>query len=471
MYKDRAVLSNLVMMTFLFLSISPAQGMKSYDQEVCTAFAKVDCDNKPFIFAIQEGKVRRIIMKSKKDKKDILFLCQFFYPEYNSSATLPFDTAKYLANNGFSVSALCGYPKEYNTSGNVPLKETVEGVEIERIRYVELDRKKKINRLINYFSFTLAALVKVGKLRSYKSVIVYSNPPVLPIVPIIAKKLFGTKFLFVAYDIYPEVAYASKTLKSGDVIDRVMKCINKSLYKNVAHVISLTDEMKRFLLENRKNLTSDRITTIANWAHEKKQIPDEDAYKRFGYKNGQFVVSYFGNMGTCQDMDTLIQAAELLKDDNRVRFLIVGHGNKKEQVQNEILNKRLKNIQQLDFLHGKDFEQAVAISSCCVVSLEKGLKGTCAPSKYYSYLQGGHAVLGIVEKDSYLAKEINEKEIGFAVEIGDYNGLKNYIIKMENNIHATVKMGQNALKLYREKYDYNLAMKKYKNVFINILKM
>ena len=46
-------------------------------------------------------------------KKDILFLCQFFYPEHNSSATLPFDTAQYLANHGFSVDALCGYPKEY----------------------------------------------------------------------------------------------------------------------------------------------------------------------------------------------------------------------------------------------------------------------------------------------------------------------------------------------------------------------
>lgn len=409
-------------------------------------------------------------MKSKKDKKDILFLCQFFYPEYNSSATLPFDTAKYLANNGFSVSALCGYPKEYNTSGNVPLKETVEGVEIERIRYVELDRKKKINRLINYFSFTLAALAKVGKLRDYKSVIVYSNPPVLPVVPIIAKRLFGTKFLFVAYDIYPEVAYASKTLESGDVIDRVMKCINKSLYKNVAHVISLTDEMKRFLLENRKNLTSDRITTIANWAHEKKQTPDEDAYRRFGYENGQFVVSYFGNMGTCQDMDTLIHAAELLKDDDRVRFLIVGHGNKKDQVQNEIRNKGLKNVQQLDFLHGKDFEQAVAISSCCVVSLEKGLKGTCAPSKYYSYLQGGHAVLGVVEKDTYLAKEINEEHIGFAVEVGNQEGLKNAILKMVEDREETIGMGEKALWLYNNQYDYEIAMKKYYAVFNSIIR-
>ncbi len=67
-------------------------------------------------------------------KRDILFMCQFFYPEHNSSATLPFDTAKFLASRGFTVDALCGYPKEYNFDGEVPLEETVDGVNIRRVK-------------------------------------------------------------------------------------------------------------------------------------------------------------------------------------------------------------------------------------------------------------------------------------------------------------------------------------------------
>ena len=128
-------------------------------------------------------------------KKDILFLCQFFYPEYNSSATLPFDTAKYLASHGFSVGALCGYPKEYSKDKDVPIKETKDKVEIQRIKYLQLKRGSKIGRLINYFSFTFKALLHVGKLRKYKSVIVYSNPPILPLVPVIANMLFKTKII------------------------------------------------------------------------------------------------------------------------------------------------------------------------------------------------------------------------------------------------------------------------------------
>ena len=88
-------------------------------------------------------------------KYDILFLCQFFYPEHNSSATLPFDTAKCLANEGFSVGALCGYPKEYNDTKKVTAREKKDGVSIHRLRYLQLSRQSKLGRLVNYFSFIL----------------------------------------------------------------------------------------------------------------------------------------------------------------------------------------------------------------------------------------------------------------------------------------------------------------------------
>ena len=411
-----------------------------------------------------KNRYERIGATVASTKNDILFLCQFFYPEYNSSATLPFDTAKYLASHGFTVDGLVGYPKEYSVDKHLPLEETVEGVNIKRIKYMQLGRVGMVSRLINYFSFTFHAWLETSYLKNYETVIVYSNPPVLPIVPILAKKKYGTKFVFVAYDVYPEVAYASQSLTPGSMISKVMNWINRKLYSAVDCVVALTDEMKEFLLEKRSELTSNRVVTIANWAHEKESKPDHEAYERFGYKDGQFVVSYFGNMGTCQDVETMMEAAELLKDDERVRFLIVGHGNKKDAVEARIRERDLKNVQLLDFLTGKDFQQAVAISSCCIVSLERGLKGTCAPSKFYSYLQGGQPVLAVVEKDSYLAAEVEDKKIGHAVEIGDGKGLRDAIVTMVENPGECEAMGSRAKKLYEDQYAYEVAMEKYRKL-------
>lgn len=401
-------------------------------------------------------------------KKDVLFLCQFFYPEHNSSATLPFDTAKYLAAHGLQVDALCGYPREYSDAGEVPLRETKDGVGIRRIRYIQLARGKKLSRLINYFSFTVSALMRLFRIRCYKSVIVYSNPPVLPVVAVLANMLFRTKIIFVAYDLYPEIAYASGTLRPGDMIDRGMRWINIRMYKRVSAVVAMTDEMREFIVQNRP-VDPQKVVTIANWAHEKRRDPDQAAFDRFGYTKDQFVVSYFGNMGICQDMQTLMGAAEQLKEELDIRFLIVGHGSKKEQIRQQIQDKNLKNVQLLDFLTGKEFEQAVAVSSCCVVSLKSGIKGMCAPSKLYSYLQGGKPVLAVAEKGSYLHAEVEGRKIGRAVTLGDVSGLCDAILQTAENRKLCAQMGEHALRLYEEEYAMQIGLGKYQVLLENLL--
>ena len=397
-------------------------------------------------------------------RKDILFLCQFFYPEHNSSATLPFDTAKYLASRGFLVDGMVGYPKEYSNEKNLPLEEVVDNVGIKRIRYIQMNRAKLLGRLVNYFSFTLSVWLKRAYLKNYKAVIVYSNPPVLPAIPLLVKKKYGIKMIYVAYDVYPEVAYASHSLTPGSMISRIMNRINAHLYSMVDCVVALTDEMKEFLLASRPELTRDRVVTITNWAHEGVSLPDQSMCEHFGCRNGQFIVSYFGNLGICQDIETMIDAAGLLKEDERISFLIAGHGNKWNRVEGRIRSEGLENVKLFGFLTGEEFQQAVAISSCFIVTLEKGLKGTCAPSKYYSYLQGGRPVVVVAEKGSYLLDEVEKEGIGYSVELGDASALQNAVFSMMANPEMCAEMGKRAKLLYERKYTYNIAMGKYASV-------
>jgi len=400
-------------------------------------------------------------------ENDVLFLCQFFYPEHNSSATLPFDTAKYLAQHGLKVGALCGYPKEYTNETDIPLKECVNNVLIKRIKYLELSRRSFLGRIINYFSFTFQALLQLHYLRGYKVIIVYSNPPILPIVALLANDLFRVKLVYVSYDVYPEVAYASNSLRPGSIIDISMKILNYFLYKKAAKVISLTDEMKTFLLKNRPGLSEKRIVTIANWAHEKKIRPTAEAYQHFGYAENQFIVSYFGNMGICQDMNTLLGAIRLTKENPNIKYLIIGHGSKQEEVKR--IMEESSHVKVLDFLVGKEFQEAVSISSVSIVSLENGLKGMCAPSKYYSYLQGGKPVIAIVEKGSYLAEEVAKEKLGISVNIGDSSTLADELIRLQKNCENLSLMGENAARIYEQKYKSEIGLSKYHSVIKELM--
>lgn len=400
-------------------------------------------------------------------KKDALFLCQFFYPEYNSSATLPWDTARYLAKKGYSIDAMCGYPKEYISEINIPFRERKDRVSIHRLKYAQLKRGKKLSRLINYFSFTFAVFLKLGVFRNYKSVFVYSNPPILPIVPIFANKLFGTKIIFVSYDVYPEVAYASGSLTPDGIIAKVMRWINKWMINNVTCIVALTDEMKRYLIENRRGLKNSQVKVIPNWAHESKTECSPLAYEKFHYSESDFIVSYFGNMGICQEMETFIQAMRDLKDEERIKFLIAGHGTKMQHVIEQ--TKNLKNVKVLKFLTGSDFEDAVTISSCSIVSLEAGLRGMCAPSKYYSYLQGGIPVVSITEKGSYLQNEIENEKIGKSITIGDSNGLAKAIKEIAQDKNYQKELAENAIWLYDREYSKKKCLEKYAELLKEIM--
>lgn len=403
-------------------------------------------------------------------KKDFVYLCQFFYPETVSSATLPYDTAKYFASQGYSVGALCGYPKEYTDEKHLPFKEAVQGISIKRIRYIQLKRNRTLGRVINYFSFVFKAILHVFSLKNFRCIFVYTNPPILPLVALVANKLFKTKIIFIAYDVYPEIAYATKSISKGSLISKFMDSINNQLYQRATRVVAMTEEMKEFLLKNRKQLSFDRITVIPNWAHEKY---DRHSLaldnNQFGYDDNQFVVSYFGNMGTCQDIDTMMGAAELLKDSERIRFLIAGHGNKKQRVLEWIAEKGLNNVKMVDYLTGDEFNTALSISSCSIVSLEKGLNGTCAPSKYLSYLQAGCPVIAIVDRDSYLCKEVEKEKIGVSIQQGDSALLAEELMRLESDRILCEQMSKRAENLYQREYDFDIAMKKYHKMVNGIL--
>ena len=337
---------------------------------------------------------------------------------------------------------------------------------IHRLHYIQFSRRSKLGRLINYFSFTLSVLLHIFEIKNYKTVIVYSNPPVLPIAAIWANRLFNTKIIFVSYDVYPEVAYASGSLTSGGAIAQVMQGINRSLFKRADAVVALTDEMREFLLRNRPELSEDRVVTIANWAHEAPSEGAADARRKLGYAEDDFVVSYFGNLGVCQDETALIQAMELLKDRPHIKFMVAGHGSKLPLIRQAA--EHLPNVKLCGFLTGEDFDRAVAASSCGIVSLERGLMGMCAPSKYYSYLQGGLPVLTVAERESYLAEESVRQAVGLFSETGDGAQLAQNILSLYQSPEMCGKMSKNALMLYTGRYAKSVGLARYAALFEDI---
>lgn len=401
-----------------------------------------------------------------KKKKDVLFLLQFFYPEYISSATLPFDTASALTSQGFSVDVLCGYPHEYSNSKNVPRKEIVNEIGIQRVKYLQMDRKKTIGRIVNFLSLTAAMFIRLPKMRKYKAVVVYSNPPILPWVATWAKKLFKCKLIFVAYDLYPEIALKTNSLSENGIITKLMRHINKGFFNRTDAVVALSSEMKKYISESRK-VSEDKIYIIPNWY--KDEFLTED-YQDNSFKSvveDRFVVGYFGNMGIAQDMNILMEAMRFYKNQEDICFLLSGHGAKHKSIGDMIKSENFKNVYLYDFLKGKDYLDALRISNCAIISLEKGLTGLCVPSKTYGYMMQGLPIVAIME-DSDIARDAADGA-GYHISQNSSELLIKAIEEMKNDPLECAKKGEKCRKVYLEKYTPEKCLDKYVRLFKTVL--
>ena len=401
-----------------------------------------------------------------KKKRDILFLCQFFYPEYISSAQLPYDTVLALRDAGFSVGALCGYPREYAEGGKVPLKEDADGIRIHRLKYIQTGRAGFLGRIINYFSFTFHVLLHLPEIAKYRAVVVYSNPPILPWIASWAKVLFGTKLVFVSYDLYPEVATVTNTLREGSMICKLMSHINKCVFRRADRVVALSSEQRDCILRTR-NAAADLVTVIPNWYRDEGGVRDREENRFRELTAGRFVVSYFGNMGTMQDMDTILGAIRALRGEKDVFFLFAGHGNKMETLREIIASEGIENVRIFSFLHGQDFQDALAASDCALVSLEKGATGLCVPSKTYSYMMQGIPLLAVMDECD-IVRDI-QSGAGLWVRNGESERLAEAIRFLRDNPEKARDMRKTCRELYLQKYTTEICTGKYISLFRQLL--
>lgn len=402
-----------------------------------------------------------------KKTGDILFLCQFFYPEYISSAQLPFDTVLALKEAGYTVDVLCGYPHEYLDGKDIPVREEIDGIRIRRLKYIQTGRAGFLGRIINYFSFTFMVLLQLLRTAKYKAVVVYSNPPILPWIASWEKVLFGTKLVFVAYDLYPEVATVTNTLRDGNIICRLMNHINRCVYRRADRVVALSSEMKEFI-ENNRQILPEKVVVIPNWYKDRGALNRDLTDNTFrNVAEGKFVVSYFGNMGTMQDMETILGAIRLLKEDDSIFFLFAGHGNKMETLKTIVREEGIGNIAIHDFLHGQAFQDALSVSDCAFVSLERGATGLCAPSKTYSYMMQGIPLLAIMDECD-IVRDV-ERGAGIWARNGESAKLAEAIRSLQRDPEKQKTMRQTCREIYLRNYTTEICTQKYVALFRELL--
>ena len=159
--------------------------------------------------------------------------------------------------------------------------------------------------------------------------------------------------------------------------------------------------------------------------------------------SSKFVVSFAGVIGFAQGLEVVIGAAENLRSNNDIVFVLVGDGVKKPELESAASSKKLKNVIFVPTMPVATYPQILHASDVCLVTLRQDLVTPVVPGKMLSIMAAGKPILASLPLAGDAPKIISKFECGVAVRPSDPRALADAIIRLYNNKSLLQQMGKN----------------------------
>ena len=344
-------------------------------------------------------------------------ISEVYYPEEAATGYFMTRLAEGLAEHR-DVGVLCGQPK-YDARGvSAPWREVLNGVSIERCRGTRLNKNILPLRLVNVATITLSIFFAVlRRIRKGDTVVVVTNPPLLPFVVAPACRWRGAKCILRIDDVYPEALIATGIARPGSVLVQILTWVNRRLYRGVDRIVVLGRDMRN-LAQKKLGGAAVPVAIIHNWADVDLIAPapkSENALLRELGLAEKFVVACAGNMGRAQGIENMFRVAELLQGEKDIHFLFIGSGAKRPWMESEVVGKTLTNVTILDQRPRSDQPNFLNACDVSMASLLPGMAGAGVPSRMYNTMAAGKPIIAIAEAESELSMVVEEELAGWVV--------------------------------------------------------
>jgi len=414
---------------------------------------------------------------------------ELYHPEETSTGHFLTGIAEGLAQR-FSVNVLCVQPTYSSRGVRAPKFETRNGVHIYRCSPISLDKDRTLFRFTNLVSISLSIFVQgVRRFEQKDTVLVVTNPPLLPFLIALACRLKGAKFLLLIHDVYPEVLVATKFISPKAFLNRLIAWISRRLYLSAARIIVLGRDMKKIVSEKLSS-NAPPIVIIPNWGDLDDVVPQERSnntlLERLGIDD-KFVIQYSGNMGRTHGIEVILKVArQLLSQDSQdpglrlacseekqrrmgklqenLHFLFIGWGAKRRWLEKEMELHQLANVTIMDFVPREQLVTSLNSCDVAIISFLPGMCGVSVPSRMYNVMAAGKPVIAVADKNSELALVVKEEKIGWVVPPDQPDKLIDVIMEAQADPEELAAMGTRARWAVENKYSREHVITSYLNL-------
>ncbi len=381
---------------------------------------------------------------------NILGLCPHFAPDVAPTGEVMTAIVDALAERGHRMHVVTALPwyrhhaVEPGWTGRPARTESTPWGWITRLHPFPTDKANIPARAVAFAGFTGMAAVRGALTRIRPDVVMVMSPPLpLGVAGWLAAVPRGTPFVFNVQDVFPDVAVELGAITDDRVI-AVASWLERFLYRRADAVTVLSEDLRSNVAAKLGSHHPERVAVIPNFVDTERIAPSdpENSYRAEYGLSGRTVVMYAGNVGLSQSLDLVVEAARRYRDRGRddVVFVVNGGGSARVELMDSAVG--LDNLRFVDMQPRERLPEVLAAADVHLVPLKTGLARSSVPSKLYSILAAGRAVLASVDAGTEVATTIERARAGVAVPPEDLDAFIDALDGLLDDPEARAEMGR-----------------------------
>lgn len=374
----------------------------------------------------------------------IQIVCPHFEPDVAPTGVVISEIVRGLVSRGHEVDVVTSLPwyaahaVDEAWKGRIIRKETTAWGSITRVYPFPTNKRNILARALGYGGFTaLASLCSLLERRRPEVIMAMSPPLTLGLAAWLTSRLRRAPFVFNVQDVFPDVAVEVGAISNQGVI-RLLEGLERFVYRRADAVTVLSEDL-RSNVESKivRAETTDRaaktVRVIPNFVDTEQIRPQarENSYRSEFGLGTRTVVMYAGNLGFSQPLELMVEAARELAHRDDVVFVINGDGSRRQEL--ESLASGLDNVVFADFQPVERLAEVLAAGDVHVIALRRGLARASVPSKLYSILAAGRAVLASLDSGTEVATVVSSQRAGIAVAPQDQAAFTAAVLELVDN--------------------------------------
>ena len=406
----------------------------------------------------------------------VLYVSQYYPPEACAPAARVDGFTREWARNGADVGVLTGFPnhpegilhRDYQRPWRRGfMREERDGVKVYRTWLYPSANRKLWGRGLNFTSFAVSAAAAGPWVAPRNGVVIATSPQIL--VGVSGWAVGTLRFLpwvFEVRDLWPESLVGVGQASADSLLYRSVARVAKFLYRHATHIVVDGEWKRRHLIH--QGVEENRITVIRNGI-EDDFCPDPtsssalsarlEVRKELGLRD-EFILLYAGTLGMAHGLETILHAAERLRDRHDIKFILLGAGAERAQLCQLLEGLRLANVRLLEKQPRERIPASLAAADACLVPLRnKAVFKSAIPSKMFEAMAAGRPVILSVEGE---AKEILlSSQAGLAIPPENPGAMVDAILKLRNEPSLCQFLGRNGRHAVLGKYQRRTEAAKY----------